>query len=87
MAGRTSGNTVVNFRAAAGGFDGAAAENLMGRLVRVRITESGPFSLRGALTDPLAAHWSADNGASAEPAGASDWKPVPQTGADSAQAL
>ena len=42
LAGRTSGNTVVNFR---------ASGNLLGRLVDVRITESGPFSLRGELAD------------------------------------
>ena len=80
MAGRTSGNTVVNFRAAAGGFDGAAAENLMGRLVRVRITESGPFSLRGTLAGPFAARPSvsaAGSGASAEPPGASAAPAVP----------
>lgn len=80
MAGRTSGNTVVNFHAAAGGFDGAAAENLMGRLVRVRITESGPFSLRGTLDGPFAARPSvsaAGSGASAEPPGASAAPAVP----------
>ena len=52
LAGRTGGNTVVNFRAESGG---AAAGDLMGRLVRVRITESGPFSLRGELADRAAA--------------------------------
>ena len=40
LAGRTAGNTVVNF---------SAPRELLGRLVRVRITESGPFSLRGKL--------------------------------------
>ena len=42
LAGRTSGNTVVNFR---------ASGNLLGRLVDVRITDSGPFILRGDLAD------------------------------------
>ena len=49
LAGRTGGNTVVNFRAGSGG---AASGGLMGRFVRVRITDSGPFSLRGELADP-----------------------------------
>ena len=40
LAGRTTGNTVVNF---------AAPREVLGRLVRVRITESGPYSLRGEL--------------------------------------
>ena len=40
LAGRTTGNTVVNF---------SAPRELLGRLVRVRITQSGPFSLRGEL--------------------------------------
>jgi tRNA-2-methylthio-N6-dimethylallyladenosine synthase len=40
VAGRTSGNTVVNF---------AGGEELIGRLVPVRITEAAPNSLRGAL--------------------------------------
>jgi tRNA-2-methylthio-N6-dimethylallyladenosine synthase len=58
LAGRTSGNTVVNFSAAAAGcgLGGAALEDLLGRLVRVRITESGPFSLRGELADASGAH-------------------------------
>ena len=51
MAGRTSGNTVVNFRTAPAGGDCGAAGSLLGRLVNVRITDSGPFSLRGALTE------------------------------------
>ena len=53
MAGRTGGNTVVNFRTAPAGGDcgGGAAGSLLGRLVNVRITDSGPFSLRGALTE------------------------------------
>ena len=57
LAGRTSGNTVVNFRVAAVGGDpgGAASGDLLGRLVRVRITDSGPFSLRGELADDPAA--------------------------------
>ena len=42
LAGRTSGNTVVNFE---------ASEDLIGQLVRVRITSSGPYSLRGELAD------------------------------------
>ena len=42
LAGRTIGNTVVNF---------SAPRRLLGRLVRVKITESGPFSLRGELAD------------------------------------
>jgi len=40
LAGRTTGNTVVNF---------SAPRELLGHLVRVRITQSGPFSLRGEL--------------------------------------
>ena len=40
LAGRTTGNTVVNF---------SASRKLLGHLVRVRITQSGPFSLRGEL--------------------------------------
>ena len=40
LAGRTTGNTVVNF---------SAPRELLGRLVRVRITRSGPFSLSGEL--------------------------------------
>jgi tRNA-2-methylthio-N6-dimethylallyladenosine synthase len=42
LAGRTSGNTVVNFE---------APEDLLGQLVRVRITDSGPYSLRGELAE------------------------------------
>ena len=42
VAGRTSGNTVVNFPGAA---------SLIGRLVRVRITQAAPNSLRGVLAD------------------------------------
>ncbi len=38
LAGRTAGNTVVNF---------SAPKELVGQLVNVRITQSGPFSLRG----------------------------------------
>lgn len=49
MAGRTGGNTVVNFHG--GGADDAAPGHLLGRLVSVRITDSGPFSLRGVLAD------------------------------------
>ena len=40
LAGRTTGNTVVNF---------SAPRELLGHLVRVCITQSGPFSLRGEL--------------------------------------
>ena len=40
VAGRTTGNTVVNF---------TASEQLVGSLVSVRITGSSPFSLRGEL--------------------------------------
>ena len=43
LAGRTTGNTVVNF---------GAPKELLGRLVQVRITQSGPFSLRGELLPP-----------------------------------
>ena len=59
LAGRTSGNTVVNFRTAAPGGeagDGAGPGSLLGRLVRVRITDSGPFSLRGELEGIPGAH-------------------------------
>ena len=40
LAGRTGGNTVVNF---------GAPRELLGRLVNVHVTKSGPFSLRGEL--------------------------------------
>ena len=40
LAGRTTSNTVVNFD---------APEELLGHLVRVRITQGGPYSLRGEL--------------------------------------
>ncbi len=53
LAGRTGGNTVVNFRADSGG---TASGDLMGRLVSVRVTDSGPFSLRGELAGPPADH-------------------------------
>ena len=43
LAGRTTGNTVVNF---------SAPKELLGRLLPVRITGSGPFSLRGELLGP-----------------------------------
>jgi tRNA-2-methylthio-N6-dimethylallyladenosine synthase len=58
LAGRTRGNTVVNIGASAAGCDlgGAASGDLLGRLVRVRITDSGPFSLRGELADPCETH-------------------------------
>lgn len=45
LAGRTSGNTVVNFE---------APQHLLGQLVRVRITDSGPYSLRGELAEQRA---------------------------------
>jgi tRNA-2-methylthio-N6-dimethylallyladenosine synthase len=47
LAGRTAGNTVVNFK---------APESLLGQLARVRITEAGPFSLRGQLTRAPQSH-------------------------------
>src|SRR2546423_1380750 len=40
VAGRTSGNTVVNF---------AGSPDLIGRLVTVRVTEAGPNSVRGRI--------------------------------------
>ena len=40
VAGRTSGNTIVNF---------PGPDSLIGALVRVRVTEGGPNSLRGEL--------------------------------------
>jgi tRNA-2-methylthio-N6-dimethylallyladenosine synthase len=45
LAGRTSGNTVVNF---------AGPQDWLGRFVRVRITEAAPNSLRGELAEPAA---------------------------------
>ena len=46
LAGRTTGNTVVNF---------GAPQELLGQFAPVRITETGPFSLRGELaTRPTA---------------------------------
>jgi len=42
LAGRTTGNTVVNF---------SAPRTLLGQLVRLRVTGSGPFSLRGELVN------------------------------------
>ncbi len=42
LAGRTTGNTVVNFE---------APQSLLGHLVPVRITDSGTFSLRGTLAE------------------------------------
>jgi len=44
-AGRTTGNTIVNFAAA--GDSGGAPVNLLGQLVAVRVTESGPNALKG----------------------------------------
>jgi len=44
-AGRTTGNTIVNFAAA--GDPGGAPVNLLGQLVAVRVTESGPNALKG----------------------------------------
>lgn len=64
LAGRTSGNTVVNFH---DGLGGAASGELMGRLVRIRVTESGPFSLRGELADSSAARPTAVRGPAAGP--------------------
>ena len=40
LAGRTSGNTIVNFE---------ASRELIGSFARVRVTKSGPFSLQGEL--------------------------------------
>ena len=40
LAGRTSGNTVVNFE---------ASKELLGRFAQIKITKSGPFSLHGKL--------------------------------------
>ncbi len=51
LAGRTSGNTIVNFEGEPG---------LVGQLVRVTITQAGAHSLRGALRGAL---WGALNGA------------------------
>ena len=45
LSGRTMGNTVVNFRAAADTSSGDAS--WIGRTVRVRITRGGPHSLHG----------------------------------------
>jgi tRNA-2-methylthio-N6-dimethylallyladenosine synthase len=45
LAGRTRGNTIVNF---------AGQPDLIGQLVTVRITEAGPNSLRGELVAPAA---------------------------------
>ncbi len=47
MAGRTTGNTVVNF---------GAPKEYLGRLVRIHITDSGPFSLKGKLSDGTPGH-------------------------------
>jgi tRNA-2-methylthio-N6-dimethylallyladenosine synthase len=44
-AGRTDGNTVVNFAALAGA--GSSAGSLLGRLVTVRVTEGGPNAVKG----------------------------------------
>ena len=48
-AGRTSGNTVVNFAAAGGSgtVAGFGASNLLGRLVDVRVTDGGPNAVKG----------------------------------------
>jgi tRNA-2-methylthio-N6-dimethylallyladenosine synthase len=47
LSGRTAGNTVVNF---------VGAASLIGQLVRVRITEANPNSLRGEVVDTPLAH-------------------------------
>jgi tRNA-2-methylthio-N6-dimethylallyladenosine synthase len=44
-AGRTTGNTIVNFAGA--GSAGGPPVNLLGQLVAVRVTESGPNALKG----------------------------------------
>jgi tRNA-2-methylthio-N6-dimethylallyladenosine synthase len=45
-AGRTTGNTIVNFSAAAAG---APRADLLGGLVTVRVTEAGPNAVRGVM--------------------------------------
>src|SRR5262245_31883453 len=47
LSGRTSGNTVVNLPMPSDTSDSAASDDWVGRLVRVRITRSGPHSLSG----------------------------------------
>lgn len=47
LAGRTVGNTVVNFK---------APERLLGQLVHVRVTQAGPFSLSGQLAPAQQSH-------------------------------
>ena len=50
LAGRTDGNTVVNFRAPAD-IDAEAARSWLGRLVPVRVTRAGPHSLSGEVIE------------------------------------
>jgi len=50
LAGRTDGNTVVNFRAPAD-MDAEAARMWLGRLVPVRVTRAGPHSLSGEVIE------------------------------------
>jgi tRNA-2-methylthio-N6-dimethylallyladenosine synthase len=47
LSGRTSGNTVVNLPMPSDTSDSVASDDWIGRLVRVRITRSGPHSLSG----------------------------------------
>jgi len=51
IAGRTTGNTVVNFPLPAGG-NGREAGNWMGSIVRVTIRRAGPYSVWGEVADP-----------------------------------
>jgi tRNA-2-methylthio-N6-dimethylallyladenosine synthase len=53
LAGRTDGNTVVNFRAPAD-TDAEAALAWLGRLVPVRVTRAGPHSLSGDVVEGFA---------------------------------
>ena len=50
LAGRTDGNTVVNFRAPAD-TDAEGAQAWLGRLVPVRVTRAGPHSLSGEVLE------------------------------------
>ena len=47
LSGRTSGNTVVNLPMPSDTSDSAASDDWIGRLVKVRVTRSGPHSLSG----------------------------------------
>ena len=47
LSGRTSGNTVVNLPMPSDTSDSAANDDWIGRLVKVRVTRSGPHSLSG----------------------------------------